>query len=133
MADRTKSWMWSEAVEMLAQAERLHSQFFQPRTARGQHPSWEPPVDVIETDREIVVLAALPGVDPNQVEAAIEHGALVITGQRIVPASLRHAVIHRMELPQGRFRRRVPLPPGRYESVKLAMVNGCLSISLQKA
>jgi HSP20 family molecular chaperone IbpA len=90
-------------------------------------------VDVIETDREVMVLAALPGVDPDQVEAAIDQGALLITGQRILPASLRRAVIHRMELPQGRFRRRVPLPPGRYGSVQLSMVNGCLFINLQKA
>ena len=42
-------WMWSEAFEMLARAERTHRQFFQPS---GSSPSvaWEPPVDVLETD-----------------------------------------------------------------------------------
>jgi HSP20 family molecular chaperone IbpA len=81
----------------------------------------------------VQVLAALPGVDPGQVETTIDQGYLIIAGQRILPEALRHAVVHRLELPQGRFQRRIPLPPGKYESVQLSIANGCLQISLQKA
>jgi len=42
-------------------------------------------------------------------------------------------VIHRMELPQGRFERRIPLPPGQYEAVRRTSVDGCLVVSLTKA
>jgi hypothetical protein len=42
-------------------------------------------------------------------------------------------VIHRLELPQGRFYRRLRLPPGRYSGVRHAVVDGCLVITLQKA
>ena len=42
------------------------------------------------------------------------------------------AAIHRLELPQGRFERRVALPPGRYDSVRRTIVNGCLFITLRK-
>jgi HSP20 family molecular chaperone IbpA len=90
-------------------------------------------VDVIETDHEVLVLAALPGVDPDQFEARIDQGMLVIAGQRVLPAALRNALIHRLELPQGRFLRRVPLPPGRYDAVRHSMINGCLVINLSKA
>ena len=45
---------------------------------------------------------------------------------------LRTAVIHRLELPQGRFERRLPLPPGRYDVEPPAVVNGCLVIVLRK-
>jgi HSP20 family molecular chaperone IbpA len=123
--------MWSEALDMLARAERLRSQMFQPHATRAA-PCWEPPVDVIETDREVLVLAALPGVDPDKVEAAIHDGALLIAGQRVLPHELRTAIIHRLELPQGRFERRIPLPPGRYGAVRRATVNGCLVVSLTK-
>jgi len=58
---------------------------------------------------------------------------LVIAGQRAVPPELRTAVIHRLELPQGRFERRVPLPPGRYADVRRSEAHGCLVISLAKA
>jgi HSP20 family protein len=127
----TEIWMWSEACEMLARAERMHRQFFQLQRSR-RAPAWEPPVDVFETDREVLVLVALPGVSPEQVEAAIDGGDLIILGNRTIPAELRNAVIHRLELPQGQFERRVPLPPGRYDQVRRSAVDGCLLITLRK-
>jgi len=125
--------MWSDAIDMLARAERLHRQFFQPQRPGARVPAWEPPVDVIETDREVLILVALPGVDLDQVEATIEDSALVVAGRRVLPPELRTAVIHRMELPQGRFERCVPLPPGRYDGVHRTAANGCLLVSLRKA
>ena len=62
-----------------------------------------------------------------------DNAVLVIAGQRAVPPELRTAVIHRLELPQGRFERRVPLPPGRYSDVRRSEAHGCLVISLSKA
>jgi len=128
-----RDWMWSEALQMLAQAERLHQQAFRPQTAGRLRPSWEPPVDVLETEREVLILAALPGVDVQRVEAAIENGTLVLSGERTVPAELRTAKIHRMELPQGRFERRIALPPGVYGEVRRFEANGCLVVTLAKA
>ena len=125
-------WMWSEALQMLARAERVHAQMFLPVARRAQV-SWEPPVDVLETEREVLVLAALPGVDVAKVEAHIEDCVLVIAGQRTFPPELHNAVIHRLELPQGRFERRVRLPAGRYGGVKRAELNGCLVVSLTKS
>ena len=124
-------WMWSEAVEMLARAERLHRQMFQPANRRA--PAWEPPADVLETEREILIIVALPGVCIDAVEVAIEDGAVMIVGVRAAPPALRDAVIHRLELPQGRFERRVPLPAGRYRDVRRSAADGCLLISLEKA
>ena len=129
--DHARDWMWSEALQMLAQAERLHRQVFTPvPSSRGA--SWEPPVDVLETKDAVLVLAALPGVDPDQVEAVIEDGTLVLSGERSLPDEVKTAVIHRLELPQGRFARRIELPPGRYDKVQSIAVNGCLVIRLSK-
>lgn len=127
-------WMWSDALEMLSRAERMHRQMFQPAhaTARRRVPCWEPPVDVLETERELLVFAALPGVDPEQIKVAIHNGALTISGERTLPPELRTATIHRMELPQGRFERQVALPPGRYEVSRPSVVNGTLAIVLRK-
>jgi HSP20 family protein len=125
-------WMWSEACEMLARAERLHRQFGALQRRSAQAPVWEPPVDMLETAGELLIFAALPGVDPDEVQVVIEGADLVIVGQRALPVELRTAVIHRLELPQGRFERRVTLPAGRYAGVRRAMVNGCLVIALRK-
>jgi HSP20 family protein len=133
MTEFPNRWMWSEACDMLARAERMHREFFRPARSTSRLPTWEPPIDVLETEREVLVLMALPGVDPEQVEAAIEGGDLLVAGIRVLPAALRTAIIHRIELPQGRFERRVRLPAGRYAGVRRGMANGCLLITLEKA
>jgi HSP20 family molecular chaperone IbpA len=125
--------MWSDAVQMLSRAERLHREIFRPGAMGAARGCWEPPVDVLETEREVLILAALPGVDPDAVGAAIEDGELVLSGARVLPHELGTAVIHRLELPQGHFERRVPLPPGRYDAVGRTAANGCLAITLRKA
>ena len=106
------NWMLSDAIETLARAERLHQRFLnlQPLTGKRE-PCWEPPIDVIETDDEILILIALPGVDPDDVEALLDRGALVISGRRTLPEELRNARILRLELPQGRFERRMDEMP----------------------
>jgi HSP20 family protein len=133
MADgNPRTWMWSDAIDRLTRAERMHREVFSPRPTRAQ-PTWEPPVDVIETDDKILIFIALPGVPPENVEATIEGGTIVIRGRRVLPPQLRTAVIHRLELPQGRFERRIALPPGRYDRVGSTASDGCLLISLHKA
>jgi HSP20 family molecular chaperone IbpA len=125
--------MWADALDMLARTERLHRSLFQLSGASARQPHWEPPVDIFETEDEVLVLAALPGVAEEQVEAMIDGGCLIIVGERTFPDAMKIAVIHRLELPQGRFERRVPLPPGRYGQITRKTQNGCLRISLLKA
>jgi len=127
-----RAWMWSDAVDMLLRAERMRRQTFQPVPGRSLQPSWEPPVDVLETDHELLVFAALPGVDPERINVAINNGVLLIAGERVLPPELRTALIHRLELPQGRFERQLALPPGHYEVMRPRVVNGCLAVVLRK-
>ena len=126
------NWMWSEAFEMLARAERMHRQFFQPSGSPASV-AWEPPVDVLETERAVLVLIALPGVDFSEVKALITQGELLVSGHRTYPSEMRTAIIHRLELPQGRFERRIRLPAGRYSAIHRSEFNGSLLITLQKS
>jgi HSP20 family molecular chaperone IbpA len=128
--DFPSGWMWSQAFDMLARAERMHREIFRPA---GSSPAWEPPVDILETSEEVLVLVALPGVVAEEVQASIEGNDLVIAGTRVLPREWRTAVIHRLELPQGRFQRRIRLPSGRYSDVGRSAANGCLVITLSKA
>lgn len=134
MPSRTlPGWMWSDAVGMLARAERLARQGFEPLWENRQRAGWEPPADVVETRDEVLVFVALPGVDGDAVQVTIEGGALVISGERVLPPALRTAIIHRLELPQGRFSRRIPLPAGVYHSVHRTSSCGCVTVVLRKA
>jgi HSP20 family protein len=127
-----RRWMWGDALELLARADRLHRRLFELGAPDARRVCWEPPVDVLETEREVVVIAALPGVGDGGLSLAIDGPVLLIRGERTLPEELQEAVIHRMELPQGRFERRVPLPSGRYDQVRHQTRDGCLVVSLRK-
>jgi HSP20 family molecular chaperone IbpA len=120
------NWMLSEALNSLSRAERLRQQFGR------QEACWEPPIDVLETERELLILVALPGVDPDNVETVIHDGVLIISGHRTLPPELRNARIHRLELPQGHFERRIALPIGRYAISRFVM-DGCVALRLAKS
>lgn len=128
--DESREWMWANALAAMDRAERLHRQFFRPGGMRA--PGWEPPVDVLENAREVLIYVALPGVAAGEVRATIEGATLTVSGRRAPPEGIGDAVIHRLELPQGRFERRIPLPPGRYAGVAVGTERGCLVIRLQK-
>jgi HSP20 family protein len=130
--DFARYWMWSEACEMLTRAERLHREFFRPVQSASRSPTWEPPVDILETRHEVLVVVALPGVGAESVEVAVDEENLMFAGVRTLPIELQTAVIHRLELPQGRFQRRVRLPPGQYGVIRHSIVDGCLLITIEK-
>jgi HSP20 family molecular chaperone IbpA len=131
--DFPRNWMWAEACEMLSRAERLHREFFKPAGSASAFTAWEPPVDILETDREVLVVVALPGVSADQVEVGIEGDELAVSGKRVLPPELQTSIIHRLELPQGRFERRVRLPAGAYSRVRRSAADGCLLIGLERA
>ena len=89
---------------------------------------------MLETERELLVLVALPGVDPDQVEAAIEDGALVVAGQ----ARAARRAAHRRRSIGSNCRRAASSAafrcrPGATTRSGSAAGDGCLLISLRKA
>ena len=47
-------------------------------------------------------------------------------------APMSHEIADRLELPQGYFERRVPLPAGRYDQIRHRTQDGLLVVSLRK-
>jgi HSP20 family protein len=123
--------MWSQACDMVERADRLHRQFFQLGQV-GRAPAWEPPVDVFETDTELIVRAAVPDVNPDDFEIALGEGGLRLAGRRRLPAEAMGGGIRQLEIPYGRLERRLALPPGRYRVVTSRYHNGCFEIRLQR-
>ena len=124
--------MWQRTWELLDRAERLNRHFFVRLRSREPHPVWEPPIDVYETPEAIWIIAALPGVDPRGVKVSVSEGALVLSGERSTPASCRRAAVRRLEIPRGRFERRIELPPGSYALAGSELADGCLLVGLTK-
>lgn len=127
MSRNSTNLMWADALANLARADRLHREFFRPAPS-----GWEPPVDLLETAEELILVAALPGVRAADVDLVAGRGELAIVGTRRMPATYGPTRVHRMEIPHGRFERRVTLPPGSYELVRSDLADGCLTVILRK-
>ena len=96
--------------------------------------AWQPLCDVSETPDEVIVVIELAGVEPGNVNIAIEENLLAITGIRREPPTAARRLYHRMEISYGTFERRLPLP-GRVEaaSSKARYSEGFLEVRLSKA
>ena len=125
-------WMWTQACDLLEQAERMHRQFFRLAASARTQVVWEPPVDVFEDESEIIVIVALPGVAPDHVDITLGQGALVVRADRRLPFAGTPRAVRRLEIPYGYFERRIALPDSRVEAVGREFVNGCLMVMLRK-
>jgi HSP20 family molecular chaperone IbpA len=132
MAADPKDWMWAEACAMLERVEQMHRQFFKPGLAGIHAAAWQPPIDVFETADGLRIVAALPGVEIQDIDIATEQDVLVISGVRHLPSLARGAAIQRLEIPYGRFERQARLPAGRFELGHPEFAHGCLFITLAK-
>lgn len=120
------SWMWAEACEILEQAQRLQRQFFRFGQSLAAEPRWEPPVDIVAYGSDVQVTVALPGVAPEHIAVHTEGNLLIVAASRPLSMQQHATGLHRLEIPYGRFERRIALPAGRYELLEQACVNGCL-------
>ena len=124
--------MWEKAFELFEQADRLHRQIFQLGRPSTHLPTWEPPVDIFETETKYWIIVALPGVDLDRLEVTLDGRMLSIRGERSLPPEARQAVIHRLEIPYGHFERRIELPPDAVELERRELAQGCLVLTLKK-
>ena len=106
------------------------------RSLGKQEPSarpWAPAVDIVETDKNVVLKVELPGVDPNDVEVRVENNTLYLTGQRKAETEVKEQKYHHMERLVGRFARSFALPQSlEAEKVAAEYRDGILTLILPK-
>jgi HSP20 family protein len=126
------SFMWAQACDLLDQAERMHRQFFRLAASERTQAVWEPPVDVFEDEREIIIVVALPGVVAECIEITTEAGVLLVRADRRIPFVGTRCAVRRLEIPYGYFERRIQLPDVRLEAGTREFTDGCLILRLRK-
>ena len=130
--ERHFGWMWLQACEVLDHAEKLQRQFLRYTGPGVDAAVWEPPVDIHENSDGLSLIFALPGVAAEQIEVTLETNALTVSAQRPLTLSNSNSVIRRLEIPHGRFVRRVALP-ARMQVAGTRYVNGLLEVRLTAA
>jgi HSP20 family protein len=95
--------------------------------------SWMPPLDVEETENEVVVRAELPGVNPDDLDVSVSEDALTIAGEKKEEKEHKGRGYFRSECRYGSFRRTIPLPRGvDPDSIQAEYNNGILAVHLKK-
>jgi len=124
--------MWAQACALIDEAERMHRQFFRLCVSEHMRSVWEPPMDVFEDERELVIVVALPGVPADRIAVTTEPGALVVRAESVFPFGGSQHTVRRLEIPYGCFERRIPVPAAGLEAGTRESANGCLIVRLRK-
>jgi HSP20 family molecular chaperone IbpA len=124
--------MWAQACALLDEAERKHRHFFELLAAPAGRPVWEPPADIFADATELKVVLALPGARAEDVVVQVTPTGLQIDTTVPPPAVGSRMSVVRMEIPYGRMRRKIDLPPGRYALIERRLDHGCLHLRLTK-
>jgi len=91
-------------------------------------------LDMYETDSDVVVTAALPGVKPEDVDITITGDVLSIKGEVKSEAKVEKANYYRQERRYGAFHRTVPLPvPIQPDKAEAKFKDGILTLTMPKA
>jgi HSP20 family protein len=96
--------------------------------------NWAPPVDIYETENDLVVHFDLPGVDPKQVDVSVENNVLAVRGERHFAEKQNQENFHRVERSYGTFARSFTLSRSvDPDKIRANYKDGVLTITLPKA
>lgn len=102
-----------------------------PSTWRSGFPAM-PTVESYVRNGELIVRADLPGIDPKEVELAVEGHRLMLRGERKAKEERKEKDYFYREVSYGRFERAVDLPEGvDTDTIKATYHDGVLEITMK--
>jgi HSP20 family protein len=95
---------------------------------------WQLPIDMYQTDNEVVVKAAIPGLKPEEVDISITGDTLTIKGEHKEDKEIRDEDYFYKECRFGSFSRTVTIPVKvKTDKAEAVFENGILTLTLPKA
>jgi HSP20 family protein len=95
--------------------------------------SWVPPLDVWETEEELVYAFDLPGIPEEAIAVELEDGALTVSAERSREQKIQQENFYRSERRFGAFTRTIGLPQGVTEDgITARSTDGVLEIHVRK-
>jgi len=127
---------FSDLVSLREAMNRLFEEsFVRPSVAGGQLTTARSmPIDVYQTDNEVVVKATMPGVKPEDVEVSVTDDLLTITGEAKEESEVKRENYVLQERRYGTFYRQITLPTiVEADKAKAVFENGILTLTLPKS
>ncbi len=130
-------WRERKDVDLFRrEIDSLFDRFFEgwPLEALKGDAQWIPSIDLSETNKEYIVRAEIPGVDPKDFDISLSNNVLTIKGERKHEKETKEEDFHRIERAYGSFVRTIQLPGEVDENkVKAKYKDGVLEIILPKS
>jgi HSP20 family protein len=130
---------WEPVTELNTiqnEMNRLFNTFFDQSAqgrANGATRRWLPPMDLVETADQYVLVADLPGLADGDVNIQLEDNVLTISGERPTVREQEEGATYRLERAFGTFSRSLTLPEGvDSEKVLAHFDRGVLEIRIPK-
>lgn len=129
---------WEPFREMMSLREAM-DRLFEESFLRPGWFGWETgtgvlPVDIYETDDQVVVKAAVPGVKPEDIDVTLTGDVLTIKGEFKAEEKSEKRNYLRQERRYGSFCRQLTVPAGiNADKVKATFEHGVLTLEMPKA
>jgi len=127
---------WESVPEMMTLREAM-DRLFDDAFTRPLGPSGLsaiPAIDLLQTTDEVVVKAALPGLEAEDVQISVTADSLTLRGEFKREEEQKDATYHILERRSGMFERSIRLPADvQTDKAKADFENGILTIILPKA
>jgi HSP20 family protein len=120
-----------ELASLQGEMSRLMSGLLEGQGRQTQ--SWIPPLDVWETDTELVYAFDLPGIPEDKISLEVQDDTLTVSAEREKTAEESGDRFYRFERRYGSFSRAVGLPQGVDESkISASFKDGVLEVHVPK-
>ena len=103
------------------------------RSGHADLAAWAPPVDIYETENELVIKADLPDLEEKDIDVRVENNSLTIRGERKFEKDINEDNYLRVERAYGSFTRTFSLPNTvSSENIRAEYRNGVLTLHMAK-
>lgn len=95
---------------------------------------WQPPTDVYETGKDIIVKIAASGLKPEDISVLFSDRILIVSGKRSDDSAHQKVCFYQVEIRYGYFERRIKIPKHvDANNIQATYENGFIVITIPKA
>jgi HSP20 family protein len=133
---QTPKLEWNDLNYLIDKLNKLFEEITtvgRPTAQKAEEGSFSPPIDIYETEDELVIAAELPGVSDEDISITVKDNILTMEGERKFEKNIQEERYRRIERIYGPFKKAFSLADNiDAEQVEAQLQDGVLYIHLPK-